>query len=105
MQPLPGLRVAVELVAHALQLVPSDFPEAGRLYSRYVLVTGEEGGDYQGAMDGCDSALIIAQPSGDLALEMGTLAYSSTVDYWHLRWQGTGTKGLRVIELARRAED
>ena len=105
MQPLPGLRVAAELVARALQLVPSDSPEAGRLYSRYVLVMGLEEGDYQGAMDACDSALAIAQPTGDLALEMRTLAYSSTVDYWHLRWQGTVTKGLRVIELARRAED
>ena len=105
MQPLPGLRVAAELVARALQLVPSDSPEAGRLYSRYVLVMGLEEGDYQGAMEACDSALAIAQPTGDLALEMRTLAYSSTVDYWHLRWQGTVTKGLRVIELARRAED
>ena len=56
-------------------------------------------------MEACDSALAIAQPTGDLALEMGTLAYSSAVDYWHLRWQGKVTKGLRVIELARRAED
>ncbi len=36
---------------------------------------------------------------------MRTLAYSSTVDYWHLRWPGTVAKGLRVIELARRAAD
>ena len=76
MQPLPGLRVAAELVARALQLVPSDSPEAGRIYSRYVLVMGLEEGDYQGAMDACDSALAIAQPTGDLALEMRTLAYS-----------------------------
>jgi predicted ATPase len=74
MQPLPGLRVAAELVARALQLVPRDSPEAGRLYSRYVLVMGLEEGDYQGAMEACDSALAIAQRTGDLALEMRTLA-------------------------------
>ncbi|MFQ6027721.1 MAG: LuxR C-terminal-related transcriptional regulator, partial [Dehalococcoidia bacterium] len=105
MQPLPGHRVAAELVARALQLVPPDSPEAGRLLSRYVLVLGLEEGDYQGAMEAFDSALAIAQRTGDVPLEMRTLAYSSTVDYWHLRWQGTVAKGLRVIELARRAAD
>ena len=105
MQPLPGHRVAVELVTRALELVPSDSSEAGHLLSRYVLVMGLEEGDYQGAMDACDRALAIAQRTGDVELEMRTLAYSSTVDYWHLRWQGTVTKGLRVIDLARQAAD
>ena len=64
-----------------------------------------EEGDYQDTMEAFDSALAIAQRSGDVTLEMRTMAYSSTVDYWHLRWQGTVAKGLRLIELARRAAD
>lgn len=56
-------------------------------------------------MEAFDSALAIAQRSGDVTLEMRTMAYSSTVDYRHLRWQGTVAKGLRLIELARRAAD
>ena len=43
---MPGRRLAVELVAQALRFIPSDSPEAGRLLSRYVLVTGLGEGDY-----------------------------------------------------------
>ena len=105
MPSLPGNRVAVEIVARALQLVPPDSPEAGRLLSRYVIVMGLEEGDYQGATEAFDRALAIAQRTGDVALEVRTLARSSTVDYWHLRWQGTIAKGLRAIELAQREGD
>ena len=102
---LPGHRVAGELVARALRLMPLDSPEAGRLLSRYVLVLGLEEGDYLGAMEAYDGALAIAHRTGDAALEMRTLAHSSVVDFWHFRWQRTVTKGLRAIELASRAED
>ncbi len=60
MHHVPGHRVAVELVARALQLVPPDSPEAGRLLSRYVLVMGLEEGDYQGALEAFDGAVAIA---------------------------------------------
>jgi ATP/maltotriose-dependent transcriptional regulator MalT len=56
-------------------------------------------------MQAYDGALAIAHRTGDAALEMRTLAHFSVVDYWHLRSQGTVTKGLRAIELARRAGD
>jgi len=103
--PLVGHRVAVGLVARALRLIPPDSHEAGRLLSRYVLVLGLEEGDYPGAMEAFDGALTIAHRAGDSALEIRTLAYSSVVDYWHLRWDGTVEKGLRVIEKARQGRD
>ena len=101
----PWNKANVELIARALKLVSPDSPEAGRLLSRYVLVKGMGDGDYEGAEEALGSALAIAQRTGDLPLEMRTLAHSSRVDFWHLRWQGTIAKGLRVIELAGRAED
>jgi DNA-binding CsgD family transcriptional regulator len=101
MQSLPGHRVAVELVARALELVPSDSPEAGRLSSRYGIVLGLEEGDYQGAANAFDNALATAQRTGDVALEIRTLAYSSMVDFFHLRFRGAVAKGLRVIEMAQ----
>lgn len=102
---LPGHRVAEQLVARALQLAPPDSLEAGRLLSRYILVMGLEEGDYQGAIEAFDRAVTIAQRNGDVVLEMRILAYGSMVDFWHLQWQGTVAKGLRVVELARQAED
>ncbi|MCH7843198.1 MAG: AAA family ATPase [Chloroflexi bacterium] len=71
---LPGYRSGGDLVARALQPLPKDSPEAGRLLSRHVLVKGLEEGDYQGAMEAFDSAAAIALRTGDVALEMRTLA-------------------------------
>lgn len=105
MQVLPGYRGGVELVAKALQLIDPDSPEAGRLLARYALVMGLEEADYEGATEAFDRALAIAQHTGDVALEMLTLLNSSTVDYWHLMWQETVDKGLRVIDLAQQAGD
>ena len=104
-QSFPGNRVSVELVAQALQLLPPDAPEGGRLLSRYAFVMGMEEGDYRSATEAFDGALAIARRTGDVALELRTLAQSSMVDYWHLRLDETVAKGLRVIELARRAAD
>ena len=104
-QPLAGHRVAVELVARALRLIPPDSPEAGRLLSRYGLVMGLEEGDYPGAKAAFDNALATAQATADVALEVRTLAHFTMVDYWHLQWPDTIAKGLPRIELARQAAD
>jgi len=79
-----GHGFAVGLVARALKLAPTDSPEAGRLFARYVLVMGLEEGNYQGSLDALDSALAIAQRTGDAKLEMRSLAHSSRVNYWNL---------------------
>ena len=105
MQALPGHRGGADIVARALQLIPDDSHEAGSLWSRYVHLKGMEDGDYEGATDAFDRTLEIANRFGDVALEVRTLAQSSMVDFWHLRWQGGVEKGLRVIGLVSRAED
>ena len=102
---IAGHHGGVDLVSRALRLIDPDSPEAGRLLSRYVLGLGLGEGDYEGAMDAFDKALAIAQRTGDLALEMRTLAHSSDVDYWHLHLEETIAKGLRAIELADRNDD
>lgn len=97
--------VAIKTVTRALQLVPSDSPEAGYLLSRAVLVMGLEEADYQGAMESFNDALDIARRTGDAALETRTMLHSSWVDYWHLKSESTVEKGLRAIEMAQAAKD
>ena len=101
---LPGHHAAMELMTRALGLVPPDSPEAGRLLSRYLLVSGLEEGDYPAATEAFDGALAIAQRTGDLAQATRTLVNSSFVDFWHLRWPEAISKGLRVIELTQKGE-
>ncbi|MCZ6789880.1 MAG: LuxR C-terminal-related transcriptional regulator [Chloroflexi bacterium] len=100
MQPMVGRRIAENLLTRALDLVPPDSPDAGRLLSRNVLVLGLEEGDYQGAMEASERATAIAKRTGDLALEVGTLAFASTVDFWNMRYHDTVNKGLRAIDAA-----
>jgi DNA-binding CsgD family transcriptional regulator len=101
----PGNHLAMKTVARALQLVPSDSPEAGYLLSRSVLVMGLEEGDYPGAIEAYSNALEIVRRTGDLALEIRILAQSSMVDLWHLRWEETIEKGLRAIALTETTTD
>ena len=103
-QVMPSTKSSLELISRALQLVTPDSDEAGRLLSRYVLVTGMQG-NYEGAVEAFDAAMAIAQKTGDSALEMRTLAYRSRIDFWHLQMEGAVARGLGAIELARRAED
>ena len=102
---IAGHRPGVDLVSPALRLIDPDSQEAGRLFSRYVLGRGLGEGNYEGATEAFDKALAIAQRTGDLALEMQTLAHSSNVDYWHLHLEETIAKGLRAIELAHQTDD
>ncbi len=94
-----------QLIARALALVPADSHEAGRLLSRYGFVMGMEEGDDKAAQEAFDRALTIAKHEDDAVLEMRTLAGACNVDYFHLRFQESVAKGLKAIELARRADD
>ncbi len=102
----PGiLASAVQLLARALELVPPDSHEAGRLLCRYGLVQGRETGDYERTQEAFSRALTIAQREGDVALEMWTLVNAANVDRFHNRYQESLGKSLRVIELARLTAD
>jgi tetratricopeptide (TPR) repeat protein len=102
----PGLETAVaQVINRALKLVPTDSQEAGRLLSRYGRVLGMQEGDYEGAQEAFGRTLAIAKREGDATLEMRTLASALYVDFHHRRYQENVEKGLRAIELARRADD
>ena len=103
---MAGHRIGVaQLIARALSLVPPDSPEAGLLLSRYGRVVGIEESNYHGAQSAFDRASDIARREEDASLEVWTLVSASHVDHYHLRLQESLEKGLRSIELARRADD
>jgi DNA-binding CsgD family transcriptional regulator len=103
---LPGYRTGMaEVIARALDLVPSDSHAAGRLLANYVRVLVVEEGEYDAAQDAYNRALQIARREGDEALELRILASATAGDAQYLRLQGTLAKCLRGIELAHQAED
>ena len=103
----PGLgRVRVTpLISRALTLVPPDSHEAGLLLSRYGSALGSELGDYGGAQEAFDRALVIARRDGDAGLEMRTLESAALVDTFHARYPECVAKCLQAIELALRANE
>ena len=94
---IPGL---AELMARALNLVPADSHEAGRLLSRYGGVLGAAESDYKGAQKALEQAIAIAKREGDIPLEVQTLAYAADVSGIHGHWQESVDNGLRAIDLA-----
>ena len=100
-----GLQRATGMVERALMLVGPDSHEAGRLLSHNGLLVNLETGDYSLAKEFFDRALVIAERENDRVLEMRTLAASADADWYQLREEDTLAKSLRVIELARLAND
>jgi len=82
-----GLERTTVMVERAPMLVEPDSHEARRLLSRYGLLVNRETGDH------------------DRVLEMRTLSASADADWYQLREKDTLAKCLRVIELARLAND
>ena len=99
-----SLRVT-KLIARALELVPAESHQAGRLLSRYGYLMGMEDGDYLGAQGAFAGALSIAEREHDTILEMGTLAYAARIDRAQHDYNEALRKGLRAIELARQHDD
>lgn len=106
--PLPAyagsLRWASQLTAQALELVPSESHDAGRLLSNHVQLLGFQEADYASAVSAFERAMAIAQREKDAAMEIRTLANGAIVDVYHLRYQEGLDKSLRAIELTRRAD-
>jgi DNA-binding CsgD family transcriptional regulator len=99
---VPGVTQATRMTARALQLVPPDSLEAGRLLSRYGLLLNLETADYQGAQAALAKALAIARRAADVALELRTLANTADVHWYHLSWPAVVEYSVQAIELARR---
>ena len=70
------------LLARALEMVPPDSYEAGRLLPWHGRLLNIRRGDYDGAREALDRALAIAQRNGDVALEMQALAYPYRLKIW-----------------------
>ena len=68
------------LLARALEMVPPDSYEAGRLLPWHGRLLNIRRGDYDGAREALDRALAIAQRNGDVALEMQALAFTADVE-------------------------
>ena len=102
---VPGDTRRTELVSQALDLIPPDSHEAGRLLSTYGRILYFASGDYEGSQNSFDRAIDIAQRENDEALKMRTLAYSATVDMHQTRWSDGLDKSLQAIEYAERFED
>ncbi len=94
-----------ELVVRALELVPPDTHEFGRLMSHYGYHSGQRRGDDQGAQEAFTRALAIAQREGDQVLEMWTLARAGNVGISYLRPQDCLLKHGQAIELNSRVGD
>ena len=106
--PLPAyagrFRWASQLSAQALDLVPPDSHDAGRLLSNRVQLIGFEEANYEGAISAFQSALAIAQREKDAAMEMRTLANGAMVDLYHLRYQEGLDKSRKAIQMARQVD-
>jgi len=93
------------LLARALELIPPDSYEAGRLLPWHGRLLNVLQGDYDGAREALDRALAIAQRNGDVALEMQTLAFTADAEAFQLHCDESLEKALQAIELTRHADN
>jgi len=93
------------LIQRALDLVPADSLQAGRLQASYGRVMGIEEVHYEAARQAFNSALDIARQNGDFGLELQTLSFAGDVDGYHIKLQEALGKSLRAVELARRIDN
>jgi DNA-binding CsgD family transcriptional regulator len=90
-----------ELITKALELVPPDSHDAGRLLSRCIMPLRA---DYERAQEAFHRALSIAQQEQDLDLEMITLVAGACVNFVQCHFQESLYQNLRAIELADRVD-
>jgi hypothetical protein len=103
--PVPGRFTVGAMVSRALELVPPDSIDAGRLHCAYVRVLGVEELDYDGAQAAAGRAIAIARRENDLALELKTTIQAAYVEVYHLRWQPALEQSLKSIELVKLSDD
>ena len=74
---IPGRFTVGAMVSRALELVPPDSIDAGRLHCAYARVLGIEELDYDGAQAAAGRAIAIARMENDLALELKTTIHAA----------------------------
>ena len=98
-------RSDLDMMSRALALVQSDPAAASRILPRYGFTQYVLNGNYEGAREAFGSALAVARDRNDLILELRTLAFAATVDFFQLRWPQAREQGLRVVELSRQLDN
>jgi DNA-binding CsgD family transcriptional regulator/tetratricopeptide (TPR) repeat protein len=93
------------LIERALQLVPPDSHQAGRLLAIYAEALGAGQGDYNSALAAVNRALLIARRENDPVLEMRALSYALRIDAFNAQYKLCLEKSRGVIELARYNRD
>ena len=100
-----GLTGASGLLGRALELLPSDSIQAGRLLATYGAFLAVNEGRYEDAREALDRALAIARREKDPALEMRALEGQLYLDVFWLKLEEARGKVLAAIDLARRLSD
>jgi DNA-binding CsgD family transcriptional regulator len=93
------------IIDRAMELVPPDSHEAGRLLAQRAWISGQDQAEYDAAQAAFERALAIAQRNGDVALEMRTLANATQVDFRNSSFRECIANGLRAIELGCHVDD
>ena len=97
----PSRTIGEQIIARTLELVPPDSHEAGRLLSGFGRIKGTEKGGYESGREALGRALVIAQSTGDVGLEIRTLAAAAAVEAYHNHWHQALEEVLRAIDLTR----
>ena len=95
------INTGIELIQQAVELVPPDSHDAGKLLSRSITPLRSKYDRVQNAVQG---ALEIARLHQDLELEMHALVSSACVDYSHCRFSQSLDHYMQVIQLAERVD-
>ena len=107
---IPGangrLTGVARILARALDLVPADSHEAGRLLAIYGLIVGlEDEPDYESAGELLGRALVIARRAGDTTLEITVLDRLGQVNYYHMRFAEGHRILLDAVKLASQSDN
>ena len=89
----------------ALELVPPDSLQAGRILAQYGFNRYIETGDHGIAQEIFDRALVIARREDDRALEMRVLVYNLDTDLRDCQWEVGLTKAKRAVDLVKSVHD
>jgi len=97
-----GLR---SLLQGALELVPEDSIDAGRLQVLSAMALYLENADYATAQTLLESGLDIARREGDTALELQGLGLGSVIEVFEMHHEKTMQRSTQALELSKEAGD
>tara|TARA_B100000809_G_scaffold263701_1_gene317609 strand:- start:914 stop:3091 length:2178 start_codon:yes stop_codon:yes gene_type:complete len=87
-----------ELISEALELVPQNSYEAGKLFARAVMPLRNE---YQQAQHAIEQAIAIARRENDVDLEMKTLVSAACIDFSYRKYPESLERNYKALELSK----